>query len=297
MRNNAFVAAVLCPVFLFLFVFSILPVFLGLAISLFDYRMLAKDHAFVGLDNILKLFSDKTFITALKNTAIFVLATVSLNIAITLFLAQAVCSMKRARMRALMRVVFFMPCVAPLVASSVVWNGMYNFEYGLVNNLLKQLFNIPPHNWLGTAATVMPAIIVFTLWADIGYNIIILSAGIDGIPSDIFESAAIDGANPVRRFFGVTLPMLGQTLSFVVAMTLISHFHMFAQFLVLNRAAGPVSGGPDNAGMVLTLYLYKTAFTGSKDMGYGSAVALALFALIMAVTALQRRLGRVDWGY
>ena len=285
------------PVFLFLMVFSALPVVLGLVISLFDYNMLARSQSFVGLDNIIRLFSDEVFFTALKNTLVFVLVAVSLNIVITLFLSQSICSMKRSWMRGLMRVVFFMPCVAPLVASSIVWNGMYNFEYGLINTLLKQFFNMPPQNWLGSAVTVMPAIIVFTLWADIGYNIIILTAGIDGLPSDMLEAAAIDGANSAQRFFKITLPMLGRTMSFVVAMTLISHFQMFAQFMILNRAAGPASGGPENAGMVLTLYTYKTAFTGNMEMGYGSAVALVLFLIIMVFTMVQQRLSRVDWGY
>ena len=288
--------AVLSPVFLFLFVFSVMPVFLGLGISLFDYSPLAKTQPFVGLDNIIRLFSDKVFLIALKNTLLFVVLTVALNLTITLLLAQAISSMRKSQMRGLMRVIFFMPCVAPLVASSVVWNGMYNFQYGLINYIVKMLGGAP-QNWLGTAATLMPAIILFTLWADIGYNIIIFSAGIDGIPSDMFEAAAIDGVNPVQQFFRITLPMLGRTMSFVVAMTLISHFQMFAQFLIFNRAAGPVSGGPDNAGMVLTLYSYKVAFTGPKDMGYGSAIALVLFFIIMVFTAIQQRLNRVDWGY
>ena len=285
------------PVFLFLLVFSVLPVFLGLCISLFDYSPLAKSQPYIGFDNFNRLFADGVFLTALKNTLVFVFVTGVLNIVITLLLAQAVSSMKRAWMRGFTRVVFFLPCVAPLVASSTVWNVMYNVKHGLINNVLGKLFGMAPHNWLGTASTLMPALIVFTLWADIGYNIIILSAGIDGIPADILEAAAIDGASPSQRFFRIILPMLGRTLGFVVTMTLISHFQMFAQFIVLNRAAGPVSGGPNNSGMVLSLYVFKTAFTRSKEMGYGSAIALVLFLIIMAVTMIQRRLSRVDWGY
>jgi len=297
MRNNKFVAIVLVPIFLFLFVFSVLPVVLGLIIAMFDYKMLAPVQTFVGLGNMIRLFSDSVFFKALKNTLVFVVVTVSLNIVITLVISQLICSMKRMWMRGLMRVVFFMPCVAPLVASSVVWGSMYNFEYGLINVMLGQLFNMPPQSWLGTAATLMPSIIVFTLWADIGYNIILLTAGIDGIPTDMLEAAAIDGANPFRRFFSITLPMLGRTMSFVVAMTLISHFEMFAQFLILNRSSGPVSGGPNDAGMVLTLYTYKAAFYGNKEMGYGSAIAVVLFGIIMIFTIIQQRLSRVDWGY
>ena len=297
MRNKRFVAAVLIPVFTFLLVFSVLPIFLGLGISLFHYIPLNKTQPFVGLSNITKLFSDKVFLVALQNTLIFVGITVVLNIVITLLLAQAISSMRRAWMRSFLRVIFFLPCVAPLVASSVVWRGMYDLQFGLFNNILQALFGTPPHNWLGTVATLMPSIILFTLWADIGYNIIIFSAAIDGIPSDMIEASTIDGAGRIKRFTRVTLPMMGRATSFVIAMTLISHFQMFAQFMVFNRASGPVSGGPNNAGMVLTLYVYKTAFTGTKDMGYGAAISLALFVIIMVFTAIQQRLNRVDWGY
>jgi len=296
MRNNKFVAVVLAPMFLFLFVFSVLPIFLGLGISLFHYVPLNKTQPFVGFGNFIKLGSDKVFLIALKNTLVFVPVSVAMNIVITLLLAQSISSMRRSWMRGLLRVAFFLPCVAPLVASSVVWRGMYNLQFGLFNNILA-MFGAAPHNWLGDQATLMPSIIIFTLWADIGYNIIIFSAAIDGIPADMLEAAVIDGANSIQRFFRVTLPMLGRAMSFVIAMTLISYFEMFAQFMVFNRSNGPVSGGPNNAGMVLTLYSYKTAFTGDKDMSYGAVIALALFAIIMVFTAIQQRLNRVDWGY
>ena len=295
MRNNRFVAAVLTPVFALLLLFNVLPIFLGLGFSLFNYKPLNKIQPFVGLDNYTKFFHDPVSLIALKNTLIFVVVTVALNIIITLVLAQAISSMKRGWMRGFMRVVFFMPCVAPLVAASVVWRGLYDLQFGLFNNFLA-LFGITPHNWLGTAATLMPSIILFTLWADIGYNIIIFTAGIDGIPTDMYEAAAIDGANTLQRFFRITLPMLARTMSFVIAMTLISHFQMFAQFITLIRASGPATGGPSNAGMVLTLDIYKTAFK-YNDMGYASAIALALFVLIMIFTVVSRRLNRVDWGY
>jgi multiple sugar transport system permease protein/raffinose/stachyose/melibiose transport system permease protein len=297
MRNNRFVAIVLAPVFLFLFVFSVLPVFLGLGSSMVDYNPLNKTQTFLGLGNITRLFSDSVFHIALRNTLVFVFVTVLLNIMITLVIAQWISSMRNGRLRGFMRVIFFMPCVAPLVASSVIWKAMYDINYGLINTILKQLFNIAPRNWTGTPSTLMPAIILFTLWADIGYNIIILSAGIDGIPTDMYESAAIDGAGPVQRFFSITLPMLGRTLSFVFAMTLISHFLMFAQFIVFNRSSGPMSGGPNNAGMVLTLHSFLTAFSGTKEMGYGAAISLVLFCIIMVCTVVQQRLSRVDWGY
>jgi len=296
MQNNKFVGAVLIPVFALMALFSVLPLLLGLGITLFEYNPLAAQHPFLGLANIKRLFSDPVFKTGFKNTLVFVVVTVSLNISITLLIAQIISSMRRNWMRGFFRVLFFMPCVAPLVASSVVWGGLYATQYGLINNILFHIFNIPHRNWLGNSATLMPAIIVFTIWADIGYNIIIFCAGIDGIPEDFLEAAAIDGAGPVRRFFSITLPLLGRTFSFVVAMTLISHFQMFAQFQVMTKSLARSMGGPDNAGLVMTLHVYKMAFE-YKNMGYASAIALALFLIIMVFTAISQRLNRVDWGY
>lgn len=296
MKNNKFVFAVLTPIFLCLIIFLLVPIFMGLGLSLFDYNPLAASSPFVGLDNFKRLLSDEVFLISLKNTVFFVVVTVTLNIVLTLLIAQAISSMRSNKTRSFLRVVFFMPVVAPLAASSLVWKQIYANKYGLLNNILRH-FGLPAQNWLGDPAWLLPAIIIFTLWADMGYNIVIFSAGLDGIPQDFIEAAAIDGAGPVKRFFSITLPLLGRTTAFVITMTLISHFQMFAQFEILGRSsANPDGGGPNNVGMVLTLDIYKEAFK-YKDMGYASAIAFVLFVIIMIVTAISQRLNRVDWGY
>ncbi|MDR1419049.1 MAG: sugar ABC transporter permease [Treponema sp.] len=292
MKNTKFVIAVLTPVFLCMFTFQILPIFLGFGISFFNYSPLNARNEFLGFSNFARLFSDPVFHIALKNTLYFVVGAVTINIVLTLTIAQIISSFRYNRVRSIFRVVFFMPCVAPLAASSFVWARMYEKRVGLINVLLDNWFGIAPRAWLGEAATMMPSIIVFTLWADIGYNIIIFCAGIDGIPSDFYEAAVIDGAGPLRRFLKITLPLLGRTTCFVIAMTLISHFQMFAQFEVM--LAG--HGGPNNMGMVLTLDIYKTAFI-YKDLGYASAISIVLFIIIMLFTIVSQRLNRVDWGY
>ena len=269
----------------------ILPIAGGFVVSFFDYNPLRAENAFVGFSNFGRLFHDPVFLKSLKNTLYFVFVTAPLNICVTLCIAQLISALKKKKLRSLFRVVFFMPCVAPLVASSTVWKQMYNVNYGIINSILNGAFHIPSINWLGTPSMVIPSVIIFTIWADIGYNIIIFSAGMDGIPSDFYEAADIDSAGPFKKFFYVTLPLLGRTLSFVVAMTFISHFQMFAQFQVL-----ATKGGPNNAGSVLTYLIYKTAFQ-AKDMGYASAIAMALFILIMIFTVVQQRVNRVDWGY
>ena len=292
MKNKWFVRIVLAPVVILFITFMVLPIVSGFIIAMFDYNPLRSQNSFIGLYNFLKLFNDAVFIKSLKNTLTFVVVTVTLNIIICLFLATLITSLRWSKLRSLFRVLFFMPCIAPLVASSTVWRSLYAPKYGLINNFMESVLNIPAINWLGTPEFLMPAIILFTLWADMGYNIILFSAGMEGIPSDFYESAEMDGSGSIRKFFSITLPLLGRTMSFVVAMTIISHFQMFAQFQVL---AGR-TGGPNQAGNVLTYYIYKTAFQ-AKDMGYASAIALALFAIIMVVTIVQQRMSRVDWGY
>jgi len=269
----------------------ILPIIAGLVMSMYDYNPLRQVNPFIGFDNFAKLFNDPIFAKSLKNTLFFVFVTATLNICLCLFLSQLITSLRWSKLRSAFRVLFFMPCVAPLIASATVWRGLYSTNYGLINQLMENVLHIPGINWLGSPSFVMPAVIIFTLWADIGYNIIILSAGMDGIPKEFYEAADIDRAGPVKKFFNVTMPLLGRTLSFVIAMTFISHFQMFAQFQVF-----AFRGGPNQSGNVLTYYIYKTAFV-SKDMGYASAIAMALFVLILVFTVIQQRLNKVDWGY
>ena len=217
--------------------------------------------------------------------------TVTLNIVITLILAQLITVLSSNKIRSFFRTMFFIPCVAPLVATSTVWGGnIYSTRYGIINTVLSH-FNIQPINFLGNADLVMYALIIFTIWADFGYNTVLFSAGLDSIPLEFTEAGKIDGAGPIRRFLYITFPLLGRTFAFVSIMTIISHFQMFVQFMVLAQR-----GGPNGASTVLTLYVYKLGFI-NKDMGYASAVALVLFLIIMVVTLVQRRLNRVDWGY
>jgi len=185
----------------------------------------------------------------------------------------------------------FLPCVAPMANSAVVWSrSLLPLRAGLFNTIITALGGTPV-DWLGRSQTLLLSIILFTIWADIGYNTVLFTAGIDGIPKDFYEAADIDGAGPIRRFFMITLPLLGRTFSFVAAMTMISHFQMFSQFMIFAR-----TGGAGNAGRVLTTYIYHIGFV-AKDMGYASAISVTLFFIILVFTWVQQRLNRVDWGY
>lgn len=267
------------------------PIIGGLAISFFDYNPLRADNEFIGFDNFVKLFQDPVFWKATKNTVFFVVVTVTLNIILSLGIAQLISLFKSNKTRSMFRMIFFLPCVAPLVASSVVWaKSVLPTTNGLANMILRSI-GLAEINWLGDPSILMWSIIFFSIWADVGYNIILFTAGIDGIPAEFYEAADLDGASGWQKFRHITLPLLKRTFTFVTIMTLISHFQAFAQFAVM-----AVRNGPQDSGLVLTSYIYKTAFE-TKDMGYASAISMALFVIIMIVSLIQQRANKVEWEY
>ncbi len=290
-QNRKFVLLVLIPVFIEAIIFLVIPILGTIGISFTDYNPVAHRMDFTWLDNYKKLFGDQDFVIALKNTLVFTVVAVILNIIISLTVATMISQLRSNKTRSFFRMIAFLPCIAPMVASAVVWGrSILNTKIGLVNQIIEKLGG-EGVAWTGDERFVMISVIVFTLWADLGYNIILFCAGIDGIPEEFYEAAKLDGAGKWKRFKHVTLPLLGRTTTFVVLMTLISYFQMFAQFSVLLY-----KDGPQHSGLVLTSYIYKTAFV-YKNMGYAAAISFVLFLLILVVSLIQQRLNKVDWEY
>lgn len=291
MKNNRFVAAILVPGFLLLFVFSIFPLFYGLGISFFDYNPVNSTQPFLGLENYKRMFQDEVFYKAVVNTLVFCIVAVVGNIVITLFLAQIISVLPKKGLKTFFRTILFIPCIAPMVGTALIWKyGIIGTRGGLLNEIIKY-FGGAPKNWGLTTWQMFLIVIVFTLWADIGYNVVLFTAGLEGVPKEFDEAAAIDGAGPVRRFISIRLPLIGRTFAFVAIMTMANYFQMFAQFKVFVP-----DGGQNNSSMVLTNYIYRISFT-QFDMGYASAVATALFLMIFVVAMIQNRMMRADWSY
>lgn len=291
MKNNRFVAAVLVPGFIFLFIFTAFPVVYGLGISFFDYNPANTHNMFVGLEYYKQLVQDQQFWGAVKNTLFFCVAAVSANILITLFLAKIISVIPSKGVKTFFRTVLFIPCIAPMVGSSMVWKyGIFGTDGGVINRV-RDLLGLSPKNWFLTTTTFMIFIIIYTLWADLGYNVVLFSAGIEGVPKEFDEAAAIDGAGPIRKFFSIKLPLMGRTFAFVAIMTMANYFQMFAQFRILAP-----DGGMNGSSMVLTNFIYRTSFI-SFNMGYASAAAAGLFLIVFTVAMVQNRLMRIDWGY
>lgn len=291
MKNNKFVAAILVPGFLLLFIFSVFPLFYGLGISFFEYNPVNSTQPFLGLENYKRMFQDEVFYKAVINTLVFCIVAVLGNIVITLFLAQIISVLPSKGIKTFFRTILFIPCIAPMVGTALIWKyGIVGTRGGLLNEIIKYLGGTPK-NWGLTTWQMFLIVIVFTLWADIGYNVVLFTAGLESVPKEFDEAAAIDGAGPVRRFISIQLPLIGRTFAFVAIMTMANYFQMFAQFKVFVP-----DGGQKDSAMVLTNYIYRISFT-QFDMSYASAVATALFLMIFVVAMIQNRMMRADWSY
>ena len=290
MKKNKFAYRVICPAFLYLFVFLGIPIVMGLVISFFEYNPLSSSNQFIGLANFQKMFSDENFQIAFKNTFVFTFVTVFLNIFLALLLATFISIFKSNKVRSFFRMVFFLPCIAPSVATSIVFGrSIYPTKTGLLN-IVRKAFGFSSINWLGDPSKIMLSLILYSVWVDVGYNTILFSAGIDGIPKEMLEAAELDGAGSFKKFTKIIFPLLGRTFQFVVVQTLISHFQMFSQFAIL------VTKDPNRAGLVLSKFIYEQAFS-YHNMGYASAISMVLFLVILIISKIDQKATRVDWEY
>jgi multiple sugar transport system permease protein len=234
-----------------------------------------------GLANYREAFSSDLFLTVLGNTFLYVLLAAPLSVACSLMLALLV--NQRLRGIGIFRTIYFFPVVTSMVAVAVVWSWLYNPEFGLINYLLRELFGIDGPRWLISTSWAMPAIAIMSVWKGIGYNMLVFLAGLQSIPSSLYEAAMIDGAGRSSRFFRITLPMLSPTTFFVVVITLIGSFQIFEQTYTMTQ------GGPANSTLTLSYYIFQNAFQYFR-MGYATAMAYILFAITLVVTIAQFRL-------
>jgi multiple sugar transport system permease protein len=269
----------LSPTLIVFSVFVLFPVFFSFFLSFHTWNMFGATHAFVGLDNYGRVLSNPEFWSVLSNTAVYTLGTIPLNMTLALFVAALL--NRQIRGKRWLRTAFFAPVVMSSVAAAVIWRWVYEPNFGLLNWFLG-LFGVPTINWLNDPAAAMFALIVMGVWKTFGVNMVLFSAGLQGIPDHYYEAAAIDGAGPWHKFWHITLPLLSPTTFFILVMSVIGSFQVFDTVYVLT------SGGPLGSTKVLVFYLYEQAFK-FFEMGYASAVAYLLFAIIFGLTLLQVR--------
>lgn len=278
-----FLAPALAAIALFFFV----PVVAAFVLSFTDFDIYALGNIgvarFVGFRNYLQLFQDPLFWQALRNTIYFLVVGGPLSIAVSLGTALLL-NAKLVKLKPLFRFLYFAPVVTTLVAVAVVWRFIYHPRFGMLNWLLS-VFGLDPIDWLGDPHWAMPAIILLAVWKGFGYNMIIFIAGLQNIPTSLYEAASIDGAGGWQRFRYITLPMLAPTTLFITVITMIGYFQLFAEPYVMTQ------GGPLNSTLSIVLLMYQQGFRW-WNMGYSAAVAFVLFLLILLVSLAQNRLQR-----
>jgi multiple sugar transport system permease protein len=263
-----------------------IPTVATFVLAFTHYDILAGTMAWAGLDNFVAIFRDPVWWKAIWNTVVYTFFTVPVAMAVAVVIAVLLNTKMRAR--AWYRTAVFMPHITATVAIALVWMWMFEPNIGLFNWVLSW-FGVRGPAWVSDPAWAMSSVILMSVWKGIGLKMVIYLAALQGVPHDLYEAAEIDGAGPVRRFFAITLPLLGPATFFVLVVSLIDSFQVFEQFYVLTPR-----GGPANATTVMTYEIYESAFQ-RFDMSTASAQSVVLFVFLLVLTIVGRRFtGRDD---
>ena len=284
----------LLPALIFFLAASYIPIFSTMYLSFHKWNILDPSKPFVGLDNYISLFKDRTFMISVENTLKYVIGMIAVGVPFPLLLAIGATSLIKP-IKNFVFLSFFIPLVSSMVAVGLIWVWIYHPSFGLMNIILETL-NLPTFNWLTDPKTALLAIIIMSLWKSIGYNMIIFLAGIQSIPEMYYEAAGIDGASGLQKFRFITLPLLMPTTLFVFITTMIGSFQVFTQVYVMTSRAGQVPGGPAYSTRTLVLHIYEIGFTYLR-MGRASAIAMLFLIVILILTLLQLRLFRKQFTY
>ena len=259
--------------------FMLIPMVATFVLSFTNYDMLTAPK-FIGIQNYITMAKDPIVRQVTLNTIIYTVLTVPIGMCISLFLA--VMLDQKIGFRKFYRAAFFLPSITSMVVVAIVWQWIYNPDYGLLNYFLS-LFGIQGPKWLLDAKTALLSLAIVGIWKSAGYNMIIFLSGLQGISTTSYEAAELDGASKWAQFRYITLPMLKPTTFFIFIMAVISSFQVFDQVMLMTK------GGPGRASSVLVHYLYQNAFQYFK-LGYACAIAYLLFFIVMIITVFNMRM-------
>lgn len=281
----------LLPSLIGMLIFSLLPLLISGLISLTDWNGLDKltdpaffEKHFVGLENYIKILTTPEFWRTLGNTAEYIVLYIPLMLAASLLVAYLL-SQQRKGIGAF-RVLYYIPVLTSWVAASLIWKSVLSPQYGALNGIL-ELFGIQGPGWLTDETWAMPAIVLVSVWKDMGFFGLILLSGIVGINKSYYEAASLDGANGWMKFIKITLPLLTPSIFYVLIVSLINAFQLFPQIMIMT------GGGPNGATQVMVERIYNYGFRYYR-MGYAAAFSWILFAIIMVFTAIQMK-GQERW--
>ncbi len=277
----------LVPYFVFFFLFLAGPDVYGFYISLFNWDILLPDKPFLGFGNYQELYNDSLWWIALRNTILFAVLTVAGNLVLGLF--ASVLIRQRPPGFQFLRFLFYTPVVLSVAVMGVILARVFNTEYGLLNYYVAMV-GLPTQKWLGTEQLVIPVLASATVWWSFGFTFLVFLAGLLNIPLPIYEAARIDGVNRWQSFTQITLPLLKPVTLFIVVTQFIAHFKVFGQMWIMTL------GGPGTSSYSVVMYLYDVGWRFFR-MGYASALAFSLAAIILVVTLINFRFlgGRVEY--
>ncbi|WP_240230594.1 carbohydrate ABC transporter permease [Devosia lacusdianchii] len=267
----------LLPSLVLFLTFTAIPVIAAFGIS-FTQWDLFNPAQFIGLGNYSKLLSDPIFSRVMGNTAYFVLLSVPIQMLFGLGCALAL--NRGIRGQTFFRIAYFLPVVTSTIAAALVWAWLFNANFGLINAFLSLAGITDVPRWLASTQWAMPAVIIVSIWQNLGYAMVLFLAGLQNIRADLYDAAAMDGARGWRRFWFITLPLLSPTTFFVLIISIIGSFQIFELVFVMTQA------GPANATNTLVYYIYQNGFQ-FYQMGYASAAAMVLFVIVLIMTLVQ----------
>lgn len=276
----------LAPAYVVFAVFTFIPVIQSFYLSLFEYSLLSfRAPVYVGFQNFIDIFCDKVFWTATLNTAIYAIGTVPIRLALGLLVALLL----NAKLIGLKfyRASYFLPVVTSMVAAAIIWMLVFDASNAGLANRFLNLLNIAPQGWLADSSLAMVAVVIMSIWKDLGYCMLIYLAGLQGIPTELYEAAEIDGTSTWQKFWYITLPLLKPTTFFILTTQIIGAFQVFTQTYVMT------GGGPGYSTTTLINLLYTKGFQ-EFNMGYASALAVLLFVTLLLVTMLQKNMFKAD---
>lgn len=268
------------PSLLGLMLFCVLPVLFSVYISFTDWNFLSglENIKLSGIGNYIEIFKDEWFMESLWNSILIAITTVPIGLLLGLVLAYLIDNY--AHMKNSFKILLFIPYISSVVASAIVWGLVFHPSYGPINELLRSLGieNVP--KWFMDMKWSMPSIIAFTIWQNLGYHVVVYTAGLKNISSDIFEAAEIDGANGLQKFIHIAVKMVAPTTFFLTILGILGSFKTFDQIMVLT------GGGPGRTTSNIAIYIYKMAFE-KYEMGLASAAAWIMFLIVFAITLIQ----------
>ena len=280
------------PVMLFLLIFVLIPIMFTMWVSVHDWNLITPitQMEWVGLENYIYILTqDLVFDAAIRNTFVFAITGVGINT--VLGMMGALLLNGNVRLKPVWRTIFFLPIVTAPLALGMMWATLLNKNFGLVNNILSSL-SIPPQPFLSSPDQALACIIAIAVYQNVGYYIIVYTAGLQGIPQEYYDASAVDGANKWQTFWHITLPLLRPVLLFLIVTNTIGALQVFdLVFATTTGGAETSGGGPANSTMVVVLHMYNNAFKFFR-MGRASAMAMILFAIIFMITLMQIRLLR-----